>query len=85
MNAPELKVDGEGMEKEEMVTFGQNWMAMVCGSLDNLGMLQGSVDMKVLGLESFFSIFNHFFGERLEELIDEEEMDGIEEEAEMEN
>jgi hypothetical protein len=25
-NAPEYKVNGEGMEKEEMVTFGQNWV-----------------------------------------------------------
>ena len=83
-DAPEYKVEGEGMEKDEMVTFGQNWMVMVCGSLDYFGMLQGSVDMKTMGLESFYNIFNHFFGERLEELMIEEEMDDMEEEMEIE-
>ena len=88
-NAPEYKVNGEGMEKEEMVTFGQNWVAMVFGSLDSFGVVQGNLDMRTMGLEPFFHMFNHFFGERLEELMaemEEEEMEeeGMEEEAQTE-
>ena len=72
-NDPQYKVKGCGMEKEEMVTFGQNWVAMV----------QGNLDMETMGLEPFFHMFNHFFGERLEALMvemeSEEEMEGEEE------
>ena len=71
---------GEGTEKEEMVTFGQNWVAMVFGSLDSFGVVQGNLDMKIMGLEPFFHMFNHFFGERLEELMAEMAEEEMEEE-----
>ena len=82
-NDPEYKVKSDGMEKEEIVTFGQNWVAMVFGSLNSFGMVQGNLDMKTMGLEPFFHMFNHFFGERLEALMvdmeSEEEMEEMEE------
>ena len=80
-NDPEYKVKSDGMEKEEIVTFGKNLVAMVFGSLNSFGMVQGNLDMKTMGLEPFFHMFNHFFSERLkvELLMDEEEMEGEEE------
>ena len=80
--APEYKVDGEGMEKEDMVAFGQNWVAMVFGSLDSFGVVQDNLDMKIMGLEPFFQMFNHFFGERLDELMVEMEEEEVYEMAE---
>merc|ERR1712142_71667 len=71
-NPPEFKIEGEGMDKKEMVEFGHNWMTMVCGSFDSLGLLQ-TVDMNTMGFESFINMFNFFFGERLQQLMEEEE------------
>ena len=86
-NSAEYKVKGEGMEKEELVTFGQNWVAMVFGSLDSFGMVDGTLDMRIMGLEPFFHMFHHFFGERLEELMVEmeEEMEEKLEEVQTED
>ena len=43
-NPPEYKMEGEGMDKKEMVEFGNNWMTMVSGSLETFEMLQEIVD-----------------------------------------
>ena len=86
-NSAEYKVKGEGLEKDELVTFGQNWVAMVFGSLDSFGMVDGTLDVRIMGLEPFFHMFHHFFGERLEELMVEmeEEMEEKLEEVQTED
>jgi hypothetical protein len=71
-NAPEYKVNGEGMEKEEMVTFAQNWFAKFFGSLESFGSVVDNLDHPEPSSiwEPFFHRFNHFFGERLFEMMD---------------
>ena len=63
------------MEKDEMVAFGHNWVAMVFGSLDSFGLVQGNLNMKIMWLETFLHMFNHLNGERLQELLEDVEQE----------
>ena len=65
------QISGGGMNKMEREAFGQNWIVMVANSLESFGVTEGFVDAKIMGIEPFVHMFQHFFGQRLEELIEE--------------
>ena len=74
---PEYNMEGEGMDNEEMNQFVMNWKAVVFREV--AGFMQEPGDSIERTIESFVSLFDHFFGDRVREIIETGELDDTQE------
>ena len=64
--SPEYKMEGPGMEDEEMKQFVHNWKAIVAQEVVGFSQNEDSLNSTV---ESFLHLFDHYFGNRIREMI----------------
>ena len=69
---PDYKMEGEGMDNDEMKQFVMNWKAVVLREV--AGFMEDPGDSIETTIESFVSLFDHFFGDRVRELLQAEEI-----------
>ena len=67
---PEYKMEGPGMNDEEMKQFVRNWKAIV--AQEAVGFFENDDSLKST-VESFLRLFDHYFGNRIREMITEEQ------------
>ena len=67
---PEYNMEGPGMNDEEMKQFVRNWKAIV--AQEAVGFFENDDSLKST-VESFLRLFDHYFGNRIREMITEEQ------------
>ena len=65
----EYTAEGDNMEREEREEFVRNWFMAVVGGQGQ--QLEEEVD-RIAGTVQFAGLFRHFFGARIDELLEEE-------------
>merc|ERR1719244_1907417 len=69
---PEYKMEGEGMDREDMLQFLINWKGIVAREIVDL--MQDPNNMAVEStLLSFLDLIDNFFGSRIREIMEEDD------------
>ena len=81
---PDFNISGEGphmIDERQCKLFLANWIAVVVGQLHFTtccGCCGGSTSLHIMSaLGNFFILFNHYFGDKIAELMVEEENDDV--------
>ena len=68
-SAPEYNMEGEGMDREEMLQFLFNWKAIVAQEI--VTVLQDPSNIAIEStLLSFLDLIDHFFGNRIKDILE---------------
>ena len=68
-SAPEYSMEGEGMDREEMLQFLFNWKAIVAQEI--VTVLQDPSNIAIEStLLSFLDLIDHFFGNRIKDILE---------------
>ena len=69
---PEYNMEGPGMNDEEMKQFVSNWKAIV--AQEAVGYFENDDSLKST-VESFIHLFDHYFGNRIRQMLTEEQQE----------